>query len=114
VPSATSLQECPGLISHAPAALQVAAPVQVSGSSAPVTGTQVPGQVELSQRSHIPQPAVAQQTLSTHAPESQSAALVQLPPTSTNSQTSPKYFEGSTGSEPDAPPKRTIRRRPSS
>jgi hypothetical protein len=65
--SSLRVQDCPCLILHAPAAVQVRVPAQLSGSSAPATPTQVPfAPVHAWQ---VPQAAVPQQRPSTQWPD---------------------------------------------
>jgi hypothetical protein len=70
--------DCPAFFLHAPLALQVFAPLQLSGSSAFVTATQVPSTPV--QAGHVPHEAALQQRPSTQAPSVHWAAFEQMVP----------------------------------
>jgi len=76
--SVDSVQLWPGLVLHTPLALQVRVMVQVSGSSALVTDTQVP--FAPVQAWHDPQAVLAQQWPSTQLPDMQVASRLHMAP----------------------------------
>jgi hypothetical protein len=103
--SPPTAHDCAFFFLQRPRALQVFVPVQVSVSSALVTGAHTPGFDAVLHAWHVPHPIVSQHTPSTQKPVSQYVDTVQLPPRVWYSQVSPSLVN-----EPEAnPPYMTVR-----